>query len=44
MKKLIYLLILLGIVFLGSCTNNEGSEDIDVLTPADSTGAVSVDQ
>jgi thioredoxin-related protein len=42
MKKLIYLLILLAIVFLGCCTNNEGSEDIDVITPADSTSSVNV--
>ncbi len=43
MKKLIYLLILLGIIFMASCTNNEGSEDIDVITPADSTGSVTLE-
>ena len=41
MKKVIYLLLILGIV-LGSsqaCTNDEGGDDIDVITPADSTAA-----
>ena len=43
MKKIIYLLLILIIILLSAlaCTNDEGSEDIDVITPTDSTAAYS---
>ena len=35
---IVYLLIaVLAIVGLSGCTNDEGGEDLDVITPADST-------
>lgn len=41
MKKILLILILLaGFVYLGSCTNDEGGNDLDVITPDDSTEAV----
>ena len=41
MKKVIYLLLILIIILISAlaCTNDEGGEDIDVITPADSTAA-----
>ena len=37
MKKLILIgLLLCGFVYLGSCTNDEGNADLDVITPIDS--------
>jgi len=44
MKKIIYLLLILVVILVSSlaCTNDEGDEDIDVITPADSTAALSL--
>lgn len=41
MKKILLIaFLLLGFVYLGSCTNDEGSEDLDVITPGDTTEAI----
>lgn len=39
MKQLItYILIILcAVLSFGSCTNDEGGEDLDIITPVDST-------
>lgn len=40
MKKMINWVLILGsIVIMGSCTNDEGNSDIDIITPNDSTDA-----
>lgn len=41
MKKIsLIALLLCGFIYLGSCTNDEGGEDLDVITPDDTTEAV----
>lgn len=41
MKKLLLIGLLLGLfTYLGSCTNDEGGNDLDVITPDDTTTAV----
>ncbi len=41
MQRLMVIAVLFSLfIILGSCTNNEGENDLDVLTPNDSTGAV----
>ena len=35
-----FLLVIIAIICTWSCTNEEGSNDIDILTPADSVKAV----
>ena len=37
MKKMaVMVFIFLALIFISSCTNNEGSEDLDVVMPNDS--------
>ncbi len=38
-----FLLVILSIICTWSCTNDEGSADIDILTPTDSVQGVSKD-
>ena len=41
MKKILIVGILLSLfICLGSCTNDEGGNDLDVITPDDTTAAV----
>jgi hypothetical protein len=41
MKKiLLIILCLCGFVYMGSCTNDEGGNDLDVITPGDTTESV----
>ena len=41
MKKILLIALLLtGFIYLGSCTNDEGGNDLDVITPDDTTEAV----
>ncbi len=41
MKKILIVGMLLSLfVCLGSCTNDEGGNDLDVITPDDTTAAV----
>lgn len=38
-----FLLVILSIICTWSCTNDEGSADIDILTPTDSIQGISED-
>lgn len=38
-----FLLVIISIICTWSCTNDEGSADIDILTPTDSVQGVSKD-
>ncbi|WP_297761941.1 hypothetical protein [uncultured Muriicola sp.] len=38
-----FLLVILSIICTWSCTNDEGSDDIDTLTPTDSVQGISED-
>ncbi len=41
MKKILLILLCLsGFVYMGSCTNDEGGNDLDVVTPGDTTESV----
>ena len=41
MKKIILVGLILGLfICLGSCTNDEGGNDLDVITPDDTTTSV----
>ena len=41
MKKIIWIALLMScFVYLGSCTNDEGENDLDVITPDDTTTAI----
>ena len=41
MKKMVIIGILLSFfIVLGSCTNDEGDNDLDVITPDDTTQAI----
>lgn len=42
MKKFVYLLLILIIIIVSTtaCTNDEGTADIDVITPVDSTSTL----
>ena len=41
MKKILIIAFLLcGFAYLGSCTNDEGGNDLDVITPDDTTEAL----
>ncbi len=41
MKKILLIALLLSaFVYLGSCTNDEGDRDLDVITPDDTTEAI----
>ena len=41
MKKILLIAaILCGFIYMGSCTNDEGGNDLDVITPDDTTEAV----
>ncbi|MGI9546611.1 MAG: hypothetical protein ACR2MM_05215 [Flavobacteriaceae bacterium] len=43
MKKIILIIsIFCAFVYLGSCTNDEGGSDLDVVTPDDTIVAVSI--
>ncbi|GGD55620.1 hypothetical protein [Muriicola marianensis] len=37
---LYFLLVIISIIFTWSCTNDEGDNDLDILTPNDTTQAV----
>ena len=38
MKKILLIAaILCGFIYMGSCTNDEGGNDLDVITPDDTT-------
>ena len=40
MKKILLIAVILcGFIYLGSCTNDEGGNDLDVITPNDTTEA-----
>ncbi|MGB5237127.1 MAG: hypothetical protein WBM43_13635 [Flavobacteriaceae bacterium] len=40
MKKILLVtLCLCGFIYMGSCTNDEGGNDLDVVTPGDTTEA-----
>ena len=36
-KALSFILLLMGILYFGSCTNDEGGNDLDVVIPDDTT-------
>ncbi len=41
MKKILAIALLLcSFIYLGSCTNDEGGNDLDVITPDDTTQAI----
>jgi hypothetical protein len=45
MKKIILIaLCLFSFIYMGSCTNNEGSNDLDVITPEDTAQSVTASQ